>query len=120
MDSMYTCEHMGKTMTLILECICTLTKPESCQSTHVSPGQWGQWSPVFYHGEGEDERHTGDKDEIEEAHGGKEVSHFSKVGAAQEHLEQHLDGEETSGNLHHSLDKYLKSVQRQSRKWYNL
>lgn len=44
----------------------------------------------------EDEGHTGDEDEVEEAHGGKEVSHLSKVGTAEEHLEQHLHGEETT------------------------
>lgn len=52
---------------------------------------------MLYPGEVEDEGHTGDEDEIEEAHGGKEVGHLSKVGAAQKHLEQHLDVEETIG-----------------------
>lgn len=75
---------------------------------------------MLYFGEVEDERHTGDKDEIEEAHGGKEVSHFSKVGATQEHLEQHLDNEETAVNLHQCFNKYLKSVQRQSHTCFNL
>lgn len=51
---------------------------------------------MFHSGEVEDEGHTGDEDEIEEAHSGKEVSDFSKVGTAQEHLEQHLDGEDTA------------------------
>lgn len=51
---------------------------------------------MLHFGEVEDEGHTGDEDEIEEAHGGKEVSHFSDVGTAQEHLEQHLDEEETT------------------------
>lgn len=51
---------------------------------------------MLYLGEVQDEGNTGDEDKIEEAHGGKEVSHFSKVGAAQEHLEQHLGGEEAT------------------------
>lgn len=47
---------------------------------------------MLHPSEVEDERHTGDEDEVEKTHGGKKMSHFSKVGAADEHLEQHLDG----------------------------
>lgn len=54
---------------------------------------------MLHLGEVENEGHTGDEDEVEEAHGGKEVSHLSKVGAAQEHLKQHLNGKETTGQL---------------------
>lgn len=75
---------------------------------------------MLHLGEVEDEGHTGDEDEIEEAHGGEEVSHLSEVGAAQEHLEQHLDGEETTGDLHQRLYKYLKSARRQSHTWFSL
>lgn len=97
-------------------CTCTLTQPQSCQSTQVSPGQWGQRAPVLNLGEVEDEGHTGDEDEVEEAHGGKEVGHLSKAGTAQKHLEQHLVDEEkinqfisvTTWVLH------LNSVQRRS------
>lgn len=71
---------------ILLGCMCMLTQPQSCQATHVSPGQRGQWAPVLHLGKVEDEGHAGDEDEIEEAHGGKKVSHFSKVGASQEHL----------------------------------
>ena len=49
---------------------------------------------MLHLGEVEDEGHTGDEDEVEEAHGGEEVSHLSQVGTAQKHLEQHLVGEE--------------------------
>lgn len=78
--------------------VLALTQPQSCQSTHVSPGQWGEWTPVLHLGEVEDEGHTWDENEVEEAHGGKEMSHFSKVGTAQEHLEQHLRAKETMLN----------------------
>lgn len=70
-----------------------LTQPQSRQSTQVSPGHRGEWAHVLYPGEVEDEGNTGDEDEVEEAHGGKKMSYFSKVGAAKEHLEQHLDSE---------------------------
>lgn len=45
---------------------------------------------MLYFSEVEDEGHAGDEDEVEKSHGGKKMSHFSKVGAAEEHLEQHL------------------------------
>lgn len=49
---------------------------------------------MLHLGEVEDEGHTWDENEVEEAHGGKEMSHFSKVGTAQEHLKQHLHTKE--------------------------
>lgn len=51
---------------------------------------------MLYLGEVEDEWYTGDEDEVEEAYSGKKMSHFSKVGTPQEHLEQHLHDEATT------------------------
>lgn len=45
---------------------------------------------MLHFGEVEDEGNEGDEDEIEDAHGGEEVSHLTQVGTAQEHLKQHL------------------------------
>lgn len=90
--------------------MCILTQPQPCQSTHVSPGQWGQRAPVLHLGEVQNEGHTGDEDEIEEAHGGKEMSYLSKVGASQEHLKQHLNGKETSAHFNQRL--YKRKVKR--------
>lgn len=72
---------------------------------------------MLHLGEVEDKGHTGDEDEVEEAHGGKEVSHLSKVCTAQKHLEQHLDGE-TNINIHIDSHcyKHLEAVQ----KWFKL
>lgn len=45
---------------------------------------------MLYSGEVEDEGHTGDEDQVEEAHGWEEVGNFSQVGTAQEHFKQNL------------------------------
>lgn len=62
---------------------------------------------MLYLGEVEDEGHTGDENEVEEAHGGKEMSHLSKIGTAKEHLEQHLDGERTMLNSPFTFREFL-------------
>lgn len=48
---------------------------------------------MLHPGEVEDKGHTGDEDQVEEAHGGEEVGDLSKVGTAQEHLKQNLEEE---------------------------
>lgn len=64
---------------------------------------------MLHLGEVQNEGHTGDEDEIEEAHGGKEMSYLPKVGASQEHLKQHLNGKEMSVHLNQQLYKDFKS-----------
>lgn len=78
---------------LLRDLLCMLTQPQPRQATHVPPGQGRQRAPVLHLGKVENERHAGDEDEVEDAHGGEEVGHLSEVGAAQEHLQQHLCGE---------------------------
>lgn len=47
---------------------------------------------MLHFGEVQDEGNTGDEDEIENAHRGEEMSSLSQIGAAEEHLKQHLSG----------------------------
>lgn len=62
--------------------LCLLTQPQAGHAAQITPRQRGQRAPVLHPGEVEDEGHTRDEDQVEEAHGGEEVSDFSQVGTA--------------------------------------
>lgn len=68
-----------------------LTQPQTSHTAQITPRQRGQRAPVFHPSKVEDKRYTGDEDQVEEAHGGEEVSDLSQVGTAQEHLKQNLE-----------------------------
>lgn len=53
---------------------------------------------MLHSGEVQDKGHTGDEDQVEEAHGGEEVSNLSQVGTAQKHLKQNLGSGQTTGH----------------------
>lgn len=76
---------------VLVHLLCLLTQPQACHTAQVTPWQRWQRAPVLHSGEVQDEGHTGDEDQVEEAHGGEEVRNLSQVGTAQEHLKQNLE-----------------------------
>lgn len=58
---------------------------------------------MLHLGKVENERHSGNEDEVEDAHRGEKVSHLSEVGAAQEHLQKHLSEKNSPAHTNQCL-----------------